>query len=285
MLQGNLIATTALLGREAPTTRCFRQTATPENLPHRRGLSTGTGKRNASDRQHKKVQVPTLDNVLVTAFVRFLNALLIILFVTGYLALIVVASIISNGPNPAFGQTIAVTVLVMGAILGIGLLVVGYKQKHDSHAVAAGARPLIFSAHESQAFEDDAETVWALIRPAESAVLLGNAQRAFTVPGTPYGVGEQQCFIGGHGAVSIIELVGEESPRWATTKTVTLAEPEVRQTYQIESSASGCSLRVGTALEAHATHEWIASYEAAWRAHIRQYLARVEQVLAMQRKS
>src|SRR3954451_10067934 len=40
------------------------------------------------------------------------------------------------------------------------------------------------------------EEVWAFIRPAESAVIIQeDIVRAFTVPGTGAGVGEQQCFI------------------------------------------------------------------------------------------
>lgn len=40
-------------------------------------------------------------------------------------------------------------------------------------------------------YSHEPETIWALIRPAEAAVLLGHWQRAFHVPGTPVGVGEQ----------------------------------------------------------------------------------------------
>jgi hypothetical protein len=40
------------------------------------------------------------------------------------------------------------------------------------------------------------DQVWAFIRPAESTVLLNpEVERAFTVPGTGPGVGEQQCFV------------------------------------------------------------------------------------------
>lgn len=123
--------------------------------------------------------------------------------------------------------------------------------------------------------------MWELIRPAESAVLLGNAQRAFTVPGTPDGVGEQQCFIGGDGSVSIIEVVGEECPRWATTRVITPTEGEVRQTYELEPTRRGCSLRIGVFLEAQATEEALKQYEQSWRGHTRQYLARLAQVLEM----
>lgn len=229
-------------------------------------------------------------NARVTLFLKFLKALYFILFAAGYLSIMVLASIMSKGSNPGLGQAIEVTALAMGAVLGLGLILVEHrrrralKQHENSPVHATGAPPLNFGAHESYTFGDDAETVWALIRPAESAVLLANAQRAFTVPGTPSGVGEQQCFIGSDGSVSIIEVVGEKSPHWATTRILSPAEQDIRQTYQLDSSASGCSLRIGVALEAQTTDEWLTNYEAAWRAHTRQYLARVAHVLAMQRR-
>ncbi len=50
--------------------------------------------------------------------------------------------------------------------------------------------------------------VWAFIRPAESALLTDpDAVRAFTVPGTGPGVGEQQCFIRREGGREVPSLV------------------------------------------------------------------------------
>lgn len=56
------------------------------------------------------------------------------------------------------------------------------------------------------------EQVWAFVRPAESAVLLDpDVVRAFTVPRTGPGVGEQQCFVtrdsSGREATTYIEVV------------------------------------------------------------------------------
>jgi hypothetical protein len=56
--------------------------------------------------------------------------------------------------------------------------------------------------------------VWEFIRPAESAVLIDpSVVRAFTVPGTGPGVGEQQCFItrvGGREVARLVTVVAVE---------------------------------------------------------------------------
>ncbi len=69
------------------------------------------------------------------------------------------------------------------------------------------------------------EQVWAFIRPAESAVLLlPEVFRAFTVPGTGPGVGEQQCFVAevqGKEHISRITAVAYEPPAFAEAVTTT----------------------------------------------------------------
>jgi hypothetical protein len=50
--------------------------------------------------------------------------------------------------------------------------------------------------------------VWEFIRPAESTVLIDpSVVRAFTVPGTGPGVGEQQCFVTRAGGREVARLV------------------------------------------------------------------------------
>src|SRR3954463_12080380 len=54
--------------------------------------------------------------------------------------------------------------------------------------------------------------VWALIYPAECAPLLSSTtSRGFKVPGTPDGLGEQQCLIDLDGNPSIIEVIHFEA--------------------------------------------------------------------------
>jgi hypothetical protein len=146
-------------------------------------------------------------------------------------------------------------------------------------ARAASAPPKTVSAQVAESYEHDADTVWSLIRPAESAVLLSDAQRAFTVPGTPAGVGEQQCFIGRDGSVSVIEVVGEESPWWATTRTLSPAEPNTRQTYRLEPTPTGCTLTVGIVLEVAASAQWSPAHKEWWQTQTRQYLERLKEML------
>ena len=221
-------------------------------------------------------------------FAKFLSALLVILFWAGFLSIIVVAAVIDHGGNPGLGQAIAVTAFALGAVLSFGFMFIGHQQRREvkQHEMAAArareAPPRTFGAQESETYGHDIQTVWALIRPAESAVLTGNALRAFTVPGTPSGIGEQQCFIQSDGSVSILEIVGEEAPHWATTRVVTPSESDIRQTYQLEPTSTGCFLKIGIALEARTTDEWFTEYEQLWRANIRQYLTRLAKILALQ---
>lgn len=195
---------------------------------------------------------------------------------------------IDNGGNRELGLTIEIAAAAMAGALGIGLVVVGQKHKlvlarRESVAkLSKKSPPQVFRAQESESYEHDVGTVWALIRPAESATLLGDARRAFTVPGTPTGVGEQQCFIAGDGSVSIVEVVAEESERWSTTRVVTPSEVDIRATFQLEPTATGCLLQVGVALEGRISSERLSTYEESWRGHARRYLARVTQILDLQ---
>jgi hypothetical protein len=139
-----------------------------------------------------------------------------------------------------------------------------------------------FSMQESETYECDAETLFELIRPAESAVLLSDAKRAFTVPGTPDGVGEQQCFIGENGCVSIIEVMAEERPWGAHTRIVTHSQVDSRSSYEIEPLGSGCTLTIGIAFEMPAGLRLSKKQQAKWRESTRHYLTRAKQVLAVQ---
>lgn len=62
---------------------------------------------------------------------------------------------------------------------------------------------------ESADLRQSCARVWALIAAAESAVTLSptTTARAFRVPGTPAGVGEQQCLLGHGGDATLIEVV------------------------------------------------------------------------------
>lgn len=209
------------------------------------------------------------------------------MFVAGYMSFIVLSKMMSEGRNPELGKAMETVSLVILVVLILGQIVAEFLQRR---AVARHAKSgtegdlLTLEAQESLTIGHDAETVWGLIRPAENAVLLGNARRAFTVPGTPNGVGEQLCFIGSDGSVSISEVVGEEVPRFSTARLISPSEADITHSYELEPTPEGCSLQIGIVLEVRTTGEFVRDYEKAWREHTRQYLTRVARVLALQQR-
>ncbi|MFE4833922.1 hypothetical protein ACFRAU_04475 [Arthrobacter sp. NPDC056691] len=218
--------------------------------------------------------------------IKFIRVLHGILFVAGYLAIAVLASVISYYGKPELGLGIILSATLMWVTLGVTSAVVNHRHKRALHsakavdAAAASGRMKTYSAHASETFEHDAHTVWSLIRPAESAVLLSDAQKAFTVPGTPLGVGEQQCFIRRDGSVSIMEVIGEESPWWSTTRSITPGETNSRSTYRIEPTASGCTLTVSAVVELPINAEIAGGADEWWQSQIGPYLKRVKEVLS-----
>ena len=216
----------------------------------------------------------------------FIKVLHNVLFSAGYIAIAVLAIMIDHFGKPELGLGIFVTSSVMMLTLLIASAAVNRRFKqaarsaHETKTAAASGLTKSFSAHASETYEHDAHTVWSVIRPAESAVLLSDAQKAFTVPGTPAGVGEQQCFVGRDGSVSIIEVIGEESPWWATTRPIAQSAMNSRRTYRLEPTPSGCTLTVGTVVEVPADAELAVRHDEWWEAQMRPYLNRVKEVLS-----
>lgn len=223
---------------------------------------------------------PDLHNDKVIKFIKILHDTL---FTAGYLAIAVLASAISYFGNQALGLGILIAATALLVMLLVLSAVVNRRHKRaleTAQASQASDRTKTYSAHASETYEHDARTVWSLIRPAESAVLLSDAVKAFTVPGTPSGVGEQQCFISRDGSVSIIEVVGEESPWWATTRPIAQSEVNSRSTYRLEPTSSGCTLTVGTVFEVPANTEFAGNPDEWWDAQMRPYLSRIKEVLS-----
>lgn len=215
--------------------------------------------------------------------IKFIKILHDTLFAAGYLAIAVLASVISYFGNQGLGLGILLAATALLAMLLVLSAVVNRRHKRavgTAQAADASARTKTYSAHASEVYEHDAHTVWSLIRPAENAVLLSDALRAFKVPGTPSGVGEQQCFIGRDGSVSIIEVIGEEGPWWATTRPIAASEMNSRSTYRLEPTSSGCTLTVGTVIEVPANAEFAGNLDEWWDAQIRPYLTRIKEVLS-----
>lgn len=133
---------------------------------------------------------------------------------------------------------------------------------------------------ESADLRHDCARVWALITPAENAVTLSptTIARAFRVPGTPEGVGEQQCFLGHDGSATVIEVVEYVGGRRAVTRTVSPPEPVVsRTTYDLLPVGDGCRLTFGLDVDLPAG---AMVDEQVWRSEARGYLARVRHALA-----
>jgi hypothetical protein len=215
--------------------------------------------------------------------IKFIKILHDTLFTAGYLAIAVLASAVSYFGNQALGLLILVAATALLVMLLVLSAVVNRRHKRvleTAQASQASDRTKTYSAHASETYEHDAHTVWSLIRPAESAVLLSDAVKAFTVPGTPSGVGEQQCFISRNGSVSIIEVIGEESPWWATTRPIDQSEMNSRSTYRLEPTPHGCTLTVGTVIEIPANAEFAVDPDEWWDAQMRPYLTRIKEVLS-----
>ena len=137
-------------------------------------------------------------------------------------------------------------------------------------------------AFESIKLRQGSLTVWALVAPAKSSVLLASdtTARAFTVPGTGPGVGEQHCHIDREGQASIIEVAELVPGRRAVAVTVS-PKPEVaiRLVTEVEPLGTGCILSHGMEFEIHAGSEWPALSQEAFRLHAAAYLSRVRAVL------
>jgi hypothetical protein len=216
----------------------------------------------------------------------FAKVLTNILFVAGFLAIAVLASEISYYGKPEVGLSIIVIACALALMQVVATAIVNtrhnraVKAAQEAQRANASTPPTTYSVQATEAFDHDAQTVWSLIRPAESAVLLTDAQRAFTVPGTPTGVGEQQCFIGRDGTASIIEVIGEESPKWATTRPLAPGKTNARTSYTLEPTPTGCTLTMGMVIELKAGAKFAQDPQTWWESHARSYLKRVNEVLS-----
>ena len=95
--------------------------------------------------------------------------------------------------------------------------------------------------------------VWAFVRPAENApAIQPTVRRAFRVPGTPDGPGEQQCFISegplGMLVASVVEVVEESPGYFASVRSVT--GPPQRQHYEVRATGGGSTLTLTIELSA-----------------------------------
>lgn len=208
-----------------------------------------------------------------------------VLFLAGYISILVLAIIIGHSGRRdieiaifAITTTMYLVLLILGTAVNRKNKRMGFAQERT--ALVGHTPAKIHSLHASASYNHDAHTVWSLIRPAESAVFLSDAQRAFTVPGTPSGVGEQQCFIKRDGSVSIVEIIGEESPWWATTRPIGQDANNQRFTYRLEPTPAGCTLTMGAVIEIPGNAGFAMDPNDWWESHSRIYLNRIQEVLS-----
>lgn len=146
------------------------------------------------------------------------------------------------------------------------------------------SRPLrTFRIQEAVKLRQSPEVVWALIAPAEHAAVLApeTVARAFQVPGTPAGLGEQQCLVGLDGTTTIYEVIEYLEARRAVTRMITPPSPNpLRVTHQLEPLGEGCTLSIGMEFDAPASAVWPQQQQDEWRHWAARYLQRVRQTLA-----
>lgn len=105
---------------------------------------------------------------------------------------------------------------------------------------APGVKPRSFTS--SVVVARDRASVWALLNDPELAVAMGQATSEFRVPGTPTGVGEQQCFVcrsGDRASASLVEVTEFVEGSLVRTKSLTRGGVS---TYQLEDVPEGTRL-------------------------------------------
>ncbi|MFC0487121.1 hypothetical protein [Sinomonas atrocyanea] len=217
----------------------------------------------------------------MTSFVR---ALYSFIFGIGYLSLFLVATFFGQR-DEVLGQTIVIIALALGTALVVCTQVLSLRRRRAARAqrqaVKDAAAPRLVEFEESAFYRCDAQRIWQLIRPAQSDILLDEARSAFTVPGTPSGIGEQQCSVRHDGSVSIVEILAEEAPKWLVVVSVAPAQPGFRQTYRLEEAEEGCRLSIRCSLMVPAGFRSTEEGTQQWHRRVRRYMERIDEVLSL----
>jgi hypothetical protein len=139
-----------------------------------------------------------------------------------------------------------------------------------------------FRIQEAVKLRHTPQQVWRLIVPAEHGVFLSpeTVARGFRVPGTPEGLGEQQCFIDLDGNTLIHEVIEYAEARYAVTRMISPPTPaDIRATYRVEPLGEGCILSIGMEFDAPASTTWPQNQQDEWRRFASRYLERVRLTL------
>ena len=125
--------------------------------------------------------------------------------------------------------------------------------------------------------------VWAFVRPAETSVLLNeDVIRAFTVPGTGPGVGEQQCtvsLVDGREAMSVLTVMAVEENHYAEVGNPD--EPESGSRYEVQAAEGGTVYSATSWWDVPEGHprKIYAECEGQLAAHLNKHVRRVKALL------
>jgi hypothetical protein len=142
--------------------------------------------------------------------------------------------------------------------------------------------------YEATKLRQPPDVVWALVHPAESSLLLRPDQtaRAFTVPGTGSGLGEQQVTIDHDGQASVVEVIEYDEGRRAVTQVLS-PKPLVplRTVTSVEPLGLGSVLTIGLEFDAPCSTVWTKPEQDGTREWALTYLDRVRRALDADERS
>jgi hypothetical protein len=126
--------------------------------------------------------------------------------------------------------------------------------------------------------------VWSLVMPAENGPLFNpQISRGFRVPGTPSGLGEQQCSMHVDGTTSILEVVEyhetEEGMRAVTCQVSPPLAQAARTVHQVHAAPGGSVMIFREEVWAPAGAIWPAQHETLWHEVMADYFQRVRRVI------
>ena len=109
-------------------------------------------------------------------------------------------------------------------------------------------RDEVYEVSASRDINAPREEVWALIKPAENALLFEpRLTRAFHIPGTPEGVGGMQGFIYRHEGrehLTALEILDEVSEEYTVTRPIGRDDDSARTSYYLTDTPKGTRLEL-----------------------------------------
>lgn len=149
---------------------------------------------------------------------------------------------------------------------------------------AAPTRYGAFHLQESALLPAPPAVVWAMVKPAENGPLFDpRISRGFQVPGTPDGLGEQQCMMLVDGTTSISEVIEyheSDGGGRAVTRQVSPPLPrDARTVHDVHAAPGGSVMVIRLELWAPTGAVWPAPYENYWHVSMTDYFQRARGTL------